>query len=205
LPFDLANLTPAEAATIITDHEPGRPSSTAKMAASAAPSDAAHLRKSAWADLDVLCLTALNKDPQRRYRSVEAFIRDVDHYLKAEPLEARPETVGYRVGKFVRRNRRAVFAAGAVAAVVIGLVAFFTIRLAIARNAALEEASRTQRIQNFMMNLFQGGDEAAGPSDSLRVITLLDRGVQEAKVLNTEPAVQAELYQTLGGIYAKLG
>jgi serine/threonine-protein kinase len=205
LPFDLSNLTPAEAATIITDHEPGRPSTLAKSQSAGGPPDAPHLSKSAWADLDVLCLTAMNKDRQRRYRSAEALIRDVDHYLEAEPLEARPETVGYRVGKFVRRHRRAVFATSAVAVVILGLVAFFTIRLAIARNAALEESARTERIQHFMMNLFQGGDEAAGPSDSMRVITLLDRGVQEAQVLNTEPEVQAELYQTLGGIYQKLG
>ena len=56
-----------------------------------------------------------------------------------------------------------------------------------------------------MSNLFQGGDEAAGPSDDLRVITLLDRGVQEARALDGDPQVQAELYQTLGEIYQKLG
>ena len=55
------------------------------------------------------------------------------------------------------------------------------------------------------MNLFQGGDESAGPADDLRVITLLDRGVQEARALDGEPAMQAELYQTLGGIYQNLG
>lgn len=56
-----------------------------------------------------------------------------------------------------------------------------------------------------MTNLFQGGDAAAGPAESLRVITLLDRGVQEAQLLDSEPDVQADLYQTLGTIYQKLG
>src|ERR1700682_3528323 len=56
-----------------------------------------------------------------------------------------------------------------------------------------------------MGNLFQGGDAAAGPSDSLRVITIVDRGVQEAKTLDHDPRVQAELYQNLGSIYQKLG
>jgi len=56
-----------------------------------------------------------------------------------------------------------------------------------------------------MLNLFQGGDPAAGPADDLRVVTLLDRGVQEARSLDAEPAVQAELYETLGGIYQKMG
>ncbi|HKS97279.1 MAG TPA: tetratricopeptide repeat protein, partial [Terriglobia bacterium] len=98
-----------------------------------------------------------------------------------------------------------VFAAAAALVLVIGLVVFYTVRLATARNAALAEAARTQRIQRFMLNLFQGGDEAAGPADTLRVVTLVDRGVQEARSMNEEPAVQAELYQTLGGIYQKLG
>ena len=85
------------------------------------------------------------------------------------------------------------------------MVVFFTVRLARARNAALEEAARTQRVQRFMTNLFQGGDEAAGPADDLRVVTLLDRGVLEAQSLSGTPKVQAELYQTLGDIYEKLG
>jgi serine/threonine-protein kinase len=207
LPFDLTNCTPGEAETIITEQEPERPSAAAKRVIEL-PGGASRLEsasKTAWADLDVLCLTAMHKDPARRYPTVEALIRDVDHYLDAEPLEARPDTVGYRLGKFVRRNWRAVSVAAAVAVLLIGLTVFYTVRLAHARNAALAQAARTQRIQQFMTNLFQGGDEEAGPSDSLRVVTLLDRGVQEARTLNSEPAVQAELYMTLGTIYFQLG
>ena len=44
-----------------------------------------------------------------------------------------------------------------------------------------------------MLNLFQGGDADAGPADSLRVVTLVDRGMQEAKSLDADPAMQAEL------------
>ncbi len=121
------------------------------------------------------------------------------------PGEARPDTFGYRIGKFVRRNWQPVSAAAASLLVVVSLVVFYTVRLATARNAAVAEAARTQRIQRFMLNLFQGGDEAVGPADSLRVVTLLDRGVQEAQALDGEPAVQAELRETLGSIYQKLG
>jgi tetratricopeptide (TPR) repeat protein len=88
---------------------------------------------------------------------------------------------------------------------VVVLVSFFTIRLATARNTAMAQASRAQRIQRFMLNLFNGGDKEAGPADSLRVLSLLDCGVQEARLLDREPAAQADLYQTLGGIYQKLG
>ena len=200
IPFDLSRKSPGEAESMILTQDPARPSAVAKGAASISS-----VSRTAWADLDVLCLTAMHKDTQRRYPSVEALIRDIDHYLKGEPLEARADTFRYRLGKFITRNRRAVSAAALVFTIVVGLVIFFTLRLAKARNAALEEAARTQRIQRFMMNLFQGGDESVGPGDSMRVVTLLDRGVQEAQTLNNDPKVQADLYQTLGTIFDQLG
>jgi eukaryotic-like serine/threonine-protein kinase len=207
LPHDLSRLTPGEAETMIVGHDPEKPSTVAKRVAHPTHRNPIipAASKTAWADLDVLCLTAMHKDVQRRYPSVEALIRDIDHYLNAEPLEARPDSFQYRLGKFVRRNRRAVSAVALVFTVAVSLVIFFTVRLAKARNAALDEAARTQRIQRFMMNLFQGGDQSVGPGDSMRVVTLLDRGVQEAQSLNGDPKVQAELYQTLGTIYDQLG
>lgn len=161
--------------------------------------------ESEWADLDVLCLTAMHKDVKKRYASVEALIRDIDHYLRAEPLEARPDSLAYRGAKFLRRNRSAVIAATAAMVAVSALIAFFVFRLAQERNTALAEAARTQRIQVFLRNLFQGGDAEAGPANDLRVETLIDRGVQEARTLDKDPKAQAELYQTLGEIYHKLG
>lgn len=205
LPFDLSNLTPAEAASIVAEHEPGKPSNVGRRKDAGADSTMLSLSKAAWADLDVLCLTAMHKDPDRRCPSVEALMRDINHYLKGEPLEARPDTLGYRAAKFVQRNRKAVVATALVFAVMVAMAAFFTIRLARARDAALAEGARVQRIQEFMTNLFRGGDEAAGPSDSLRVVTIVDRGVEQAKSLNNDPKVQAELYENLGQIYDKLG
>jgi serine/threonine-protein kinase len=206
LPFDLSDRTPAEATTLILEQPPEKPSVAAR---SAEPQRRRVRRRvvagASWADLDVLCLTAMHKDPQRRYRTVDALVRDIDHFLAGEPLEACPDTMGYRLGKFVRRNRSQVAASSMAAALVVGLVVFYTVRLAGARNAALAQAARTERIQQFMMQLFEGGDEGAGPADTLRVVTLVDRGVDQARGLDVEPLVQAELFQTLGSIYAKMG
>jgi eukaryotic-like serine/threonine-protein kinase len=195
LPFDLSNRTPAEAEVIVLQSEAEKPSTALGKPAG----------KAQWADLDVLCLTAMHKDVARRYRSVEALIRDIDHFLEGEPLEARPDSFRYRLGKFVRRNRRAIAAAALASTVLVALVVFFTVRLAKARNSALAEAARAQRTQQFMRNLFEGGDRSAGPARSLQVVTLLERGAQEARTLDREPVVQAELYSTLGSLYEKLG
>ena len=200
LPFDLSSRTPGQVERAILEREPERPSAAARE------NDAPlAVRKAAWGELDVLILTAMQKEPARRYPSVEALLRDVDHFLAAEPLEARPDRLGYRVGKFIRRNRGRVMATALTLVALIGLVAFYTIRLTRARNAAQAEAARAQRIQRFTLSLFEGGDKEAGPADSLRVITLVDRGLHEAQALTAEPAVQAEVYGTLGGIYQKLG
>lgn len=201
LPHDVSDKTPGEAEVIVLQSTPERPSLVAKRNRSAVPVTG----DASWQDLDVLCLTAMHRDPERRYRTADAIIRDIDHFLHAEPLEARPDSFGYRTGKFVRRNAGRLVLAGAMGAIVIGLTAFYTVRLASARDEALQEAARTQRIQRFLSNLFEGGDEAAGPSESLRVITLVDRGRHEAASLSAEPAIQAELYATLGGIYRELG
>jgi len=200
LPFDLSKRTPGEAELAIVHSEPEKPSVVA-----ATHPGVPRAGKSAWADLDVLCLTAMHKDPGRRYRSVEALVRDIDHYLKGEPLEAQPDTLPYKIGKFVRRNRRAVAAAVIAFTVVAVQAAVFTIRLARSRNAALAVTARTQRVERFMMNLFEGGDNEAAPSNQLRVTTLLDRGVRQAGALDSDPETQAELYETLGSMYQQLG
>ena len=171
----------------------------------AAIADAPHATKAEWHDLDALILKAMHKDADRRYQSVEALIRDIGHYLTGKPLEARSDSLFYTTGKFVRRNRRTVLAASIVLAVIVGVIAFFTLRLAKARDAALAEAARTGRVERFMLNLIQGGDEEVGPSEDLRVVTLLERGVKEVRSLNRDPAIQADLYQTLATVYQSFG
>jgi eukaryotic-like serine/threonine-protein kinase len=200
-PFDLSGLSPAKAEQMLLEAEPQRPSLAARGTAGGADG----LSASAWSDLDVLCLTAMHKDTSHRYGSAEGVIRDIDHYLANEPLEARPDTIGYRTRKFVHRNWRPALVAAVVLTLVVVLVGFYTVRLAAARNAAVAQATRADRIQRFMLRLFDGGEKEAGPADNLRVVTLIDRGVLDARTLDREPLVQADVYQTLGGIYERLG
>ena len=197
LPFDPAGRAAGELERMVLEEPVVKPSEAARGKLT--------LPASAWADLDVLCLTAMHRDPEHRYRSVETLIRDVDHYLRGEPLEARPDHFSYRAGKFVRRNKAPVLAAAAALVLILAMASFFTVRLALARDAAVAQAVRTERIQKFMLRLFDGGDQEAGPSGDLKVTALLDRGVREARTLRQEPLVQAELYRTLGGLYQKLG
>ncbi|MGA7239968.1 MAG: serine/threonine-protein kinase [Bryobacteraceae bacterium] len=206
LPFDFDGKTPGEIERIVQDETPVPPSAAAEVSRGGSVGAPAWPGgKVARRDLDVLTLTAMHRDADRRYASAEALMRDIGHYQKGEPLEACPDTARYRLGKFVKRNRHALIAAAVVAAVFITVVVLFVVGLARARNDAVAEATRTQRIERFMLNLFDGGDKTAGPADSLRVVTLLNRGEQTARALSGEPGVQEDLYQTLGGIYERLG
>ena len=197
-PYDLEGMSPVEADRTLLEHGAAGPSEAVGRPQSG-------VSAGEWADLDVLCLKAMHPEATRRYASVEALARDVDHFLRGEPLEARRDSWGYRGAKFIRRHRRMFGLAAAASLILAAVIGFYTIRLADARDAAVADAERARRIQAFVTGLFQGGDEAAGPADTLRVITLLRQGVEEARVLDAAPDVQADLFETLGGIFQEFG
>ncbi len=68
------------------------------------------LRRSLRGDLDTIVAKALKKNPQERYVSATAFADDLQRYLRHEPISARPDTLMYRTGKFLRRQRLPVAA-----------------------------------------------------------------------------------------------
>ena len=71
----------------------------------------ARLRRRLEGDLDKILLKAIDKEPARRYRSVEQFDEDVGRHLAGLPVAAREPTYRYRAGKFIRRHRVGVVSA----------------------------------------------------------------------------------------------
>ncbi len=201
-PFHLEDGSLEEAAEARTAGPPPRPSALRSPGVSPPGRGGS---RSEWADLDVLCMTAMHPDPARRYPTVEALLRDVDHFLRREPLEARPDSLGYRAGRFARRNRTPLGVAAAALLILVASSAAWAFSLMDARDRALAEAARAERVQRFTLNLFQGTDPDFAPAEGLRVVELLERGVQEARALEVDPALQAELYLALGGIHQQLG
>jgi serine/threonine-protein kinase len=98
--------TTAEHLRAVTEVEPAR------LSTAVAPRN--RLRRLYAGDLDNILAKALKKDPVERYATVQELAEDLRRHLRHEPVTARPDSVGYRVGKFVRRNRVAV-GLGAVA------------------------------------------------------------------------------------------
>lgn len=150
-------------------------------------------------DLTCICRVAMHEEPARRYPTVEALGRDIDRFLRGLPVEARPDSVPYRVGKFVRRNRGAVASAAAVFALLVAGSALHTTRLAAARDRAELEAAKAREVADYLVGLFEAADpyEDAAESD---VGTLLDRGEARLSGLGAQPALQADLFGVLGRV-----
>ncbi|MEJ2700913.1 MAG: serine/threonine protein kinase [Sedimentisphaerales bacterium] len=70
-------------------------------------------------ELEWIPLKAMRKDRTRRYRSAAEFADDIENYLLGSPLIAGPESITYRVGKFVGRHRIPVIAVASIAVVLV--------------------------------------------------------------------------------------
>ncbi|MFC1605089.1 protein kinase, partial [Planctomycetota bacterium] len=74
-------------------------------------------------DLDWITLKALEKDPTRRYSTVDAMAADIWNYLNHQPVSAAPPAFLYRVRKFARRHRQALAVTAMLILVIIaGLI-----------------------------------------------------------------------------------
>ena len=100
-------------------------------------------------DLDCILLTALRKDRDERYASVQDLSEDLARCLAHEPLRAGPPGMGYRLSKFVRRNRLAVTAGTLVAAALVTatIVSLRFANEADARRVALGEVAEKLQVR----------------------------------------------------------
>jgi tetratricopeptide (TPR) repeat protein len=161
------------------------------------------LRRMLRGDLDTIVSKALKKDPSERYVSVTALADDLRRYLRSEPISARPDTVGYRAAKFVRRNSTVVvLAAIAVAASCAGLVGTgLQVRTTRAeRDLAVRQLSRAERITNLNEVLLT---DAAPMGTSLTPSQLLER---EERIVQREhydsAASHIEMLLSIGDQYS---
>jgi serine/threonine protein kinase/tetratricopeptide (TPR) repeat protein len=133
-PIDAKRLKKAaltEMVRIMREEDPSKPSTRLSMDESL-PSLAAlrqtepkKLMALLRGELDWVVMKCLEKQRERRYETANALARDIQRYLADEVVEARPPSAGYRLKKFVRRNRAIVSAGSAVAAaLLVGVVAF---------------------------------------------------------------------------------
>jgi serine/threonine protein kinase/tetratricopeptide (TPR) repeat protein len=96
-------------------------------------------------ELDWIVMKALEKDRDLRYESASALAADVQRYLNNEAVEACPPSAGYRLRKYVRRNRRGLVTVGVIAVALVTATAVSTWQAMVARNAlGLTETARKE-------------------------------------------------------------
>jgi serine/threonine protein kinase/tetratricopeptide (TPR) repeat protein len=110
---------------VIREQEPSKPSTKLSTAeglptlAANRGTEPAKLTKLVKGELDWIVMKALEKDRSRRYETANGFAMDVQRYLVDEPVLACPPSVGYRLRKFVRRNKAALMMASVVTLAVL--------------------------------------------------------------------------------------
>ena len=171
--------------------------------------DAHRLQRQLAGDVDTIVATALRAAPDRRYASVGALHDDIVRHQQQMPVRARPDTLGYRVSRFVRRHRVAVLTAGTVAALLVafGVTTAFQARaLARERDRARLEAASAREVSEFLVGVFEVADPLASQrSGDPRASDLLDRGATRIESdLAAQPAVQARLLGVIGRAYDNL-
>lgn len=166
----------------------------------ARPSARAPKRIGMRADLDNIVLMALRTDPARRYASAGALAEDLRRYVEGFPVRAAPDSVGYRARRFVARNRVGVVSATAVALVLLGSGAWYTVQIRTERDRAQLEAERFEAVAEYFNSIFT---EATPQSDDvenpgLTVVDLIDWAIRNSdERLGAYPEAQA---RTLGNL-----
>lgn len=219
-PYQGTASTPEALARAIVEQEPERPSTavqrvetmvhrdgstetrTPEQVSRARATQADRLRRRLAGDLDTICLMALRKEPERRYASAEAFVEDLKRHLEGLPVQARRERAGYRLRKFVRRNRILVAATVMVMMAMAGGLVAALWQARVAR----QEARKAEEVKIFLEEMFAASDPNVAQGEELTARALLDRGADRIETeLAEQPEVQAEMLGVVGRLYHTLG
>lgn len=161
-----------EIARVICEQEPTTPSTVVEKVEELTGSDGAtrritpesvsrtregtkeRLRRRLKGDLDNIVLTAMRKEPQRRYASVEQLSEDIRRYLEGLPVKARKGTWAYKASKFVRRHRIGFTAVVVFVSFLLG----FSVVTARERRRAEREAAKARAVVEFLTSTLAAVD-----------------------------------------------
>ncbi len=167
-------------------------------------------------------MKSLEKDRSRRYETASAFAADIQRYLDNETVEACPPSAGYRLRKYVWRNRRSLSTAGLVAAALVAatFVSFWQAHRSRAaqhlaeadRDKAAASEKKATAISNFLefdlLRQVNSDDQLRDGYSVVLHLTVkeaLDRAA--AKIgdrFRDQPLVEAALRKVIGDAYLAL-
>jgi eukaryotic-like serine/threonine-protein kinase len=156
-------------------------------------------------DLDRIILTALREEPERRYASAGQLGEEVGRFLDGRAVLAQPDTLGYRVRTFVRRNRLAVATSAVFVASVItfGAVSAWQARVLFEqRRVAQLERDTSEQVVRVLIDLFEAANPSVRPDGDRMPLGdfLRDAQARALAGLREAPAIRAKLQHVLGSI-----
>lgn len=158
-------------------------------------------------DLSWIVKKALQKDPERRYRSPLQLAEDIHRHTGHRPVKAGGRNNWYVMGKYLRRNPIKMITAASL----ITMLAGFGILMSFQQRKMAKEHDKAQQVTQLMTDLFTIADTSTAnllnfkKGDEITVKDILDRGVQSVDThLHDRPELQAQLLATFGKAYANL-
>ncbi len=148
-----------------------------RMSRAASPAESRDLA----GDLDAIVAKALEKNPRERYVSADAFANDIERYLAAEPIMARPRSFAYVARKFLRRNALSLIIAVSVVVVLSGALGFAASQWKDAerqRSMAVERLANSRAAEEFSATVLI---ENIQPGQALSFEQLIARSEQIAR------------------------
>jgi serine/threonine protein kinase/tetratricopeptide (TPR) repeat protein len=151
-------------------------------------------------DLDNIVMMAMRKDPDRRYSSVDQFAADIQRYLDGRPVLARKDSLAYRTGKFVRRNRLMIAAAALVAASLVGGI---FIAVSQARRAQRRLTEMVELANRSLFDVHSAIERLPGAMDARREIVKTTLAYLES--LSKDAGQDDDLRLSMATAYWRLG
>ncbi|MCB1008898.1 MAG: serine/threonine protein kinase, partial [Acidobacteria bacterium] len=153
-------------------------------------------------DLDAILARATRKEPEERYRSVEAFRSDLDRYRTGHPVDAARGNWLYATRKFWRRHRVAV---GGTVLVVGSLAVGVGVAVHQARVARGAEA-RAGAINRFLTDeLLGSASPEVAQGRELTVTEVVSAAERNLPALRERPEVEGSIRSTLAHVRLRLG
>ncbi len=158
------------------------------------------------ADLDAITLRALRKEPEKRYRSADELSEDVRRYLRGLPVSARGGQLAYRAGKFVRRRKLWIVAAGVFAMMLTGGIVSSLQQAHIAEEQRARAERHVDTVRGFAeLSMFQLHDAIKDlPGSTAARELLVSTAQQYLGTLATEAHRSRVLQHDIAVAYAKV-
>jgi non-specific serine/threonine protein kinase/serine/threonine-protein kinase len=193
----------------ISEEDPPRPSTRYRSlgdersdSAETRRTDPSTLQRELRGDLDWITMKALEKDPPRRYISPAQLAADVQCHLDYRPVLARPPSVSYRAGRFIRRHRWGV---ALVVLLSLALIAG-TIGTAVGLVRARHEARKAQAVTDHLILMLSEANPEKAQGREVTVREAMEASDQTlATSFEGQPELEIEVRATMGLVYHELG